>query len=82
MLHGSIKVNHQVIAKWSAQNLKKKDDRGFTQYRCSVIYSNQRGYTQKTGPFLMYHDADRGALILAAKVLETADRLFDIDNSR
>lgn len=65
-LHGDIKINNHVIGEWVAQNAGIHMDTGI--YRCWVVYTDQRGYTNERR-FFTQHNYDDGALVLGAKVM-------------
>lgn len=81
MLHGEIKVNHHEIARWQAANLGKAEG-GYTLYRCAVTYIDNAGYKRETGPFLVHHYPEQGALVLTNIVLAQAKFLFDTIDSQ
>ena len=81
MLHGEVKVNHIEIGKWQAQNTGEKV-KDFVVYRCEAEWYTNTGYPFRTGPFLVHHKPNDGALVLASIVLAQAKKLFDIETSR
>lgn len=69
MLHGKIKVNHQVIVDWSAVN-ETADMRmdAVNTYRCLVRGRDLSGYPFKS-KFRLEHRYGDGAEVLVAKIM-------------
>lgn len=82
MLHGEIKVNDYEIGHWKAVRVGAVlDSKGYAVkdhyiYRCEVRHTDLRGYTRRTGPFLVHHRFSDGAIVLTSQVLAQAEHLF------
>lgn len=69
MLHGDIQINHVVIGKWTACNVR--DRAGFADYECTLELRNQKGRMEYATFILEGHQKGGGALSLAARVMTT-----------
>lgn len=67
-LHGEIKINYNEIAKWEAVRAGTMGKDSVYIYRCTVNYTDMRGYSHRRR-FFVAHNFFDGAVALAGKVM-------------
>lgn len=71
-MHGTIRVNAEVIATWSARRLVYPPQEE-NEYEVAITYTDEHGAVHSESGVLL-HRFDDGPLVLVQRVMEWADK--------